>query len=151
MALHVRRQIVQAVAAVLRRDISGVSVQDGRAAPMPVAKCPYLLVYARSEEVRAIAGRSLDDDERLRRALQLEVQITVADATDSDDRLDAFAVLIEKALAADRRLGGLVEDLALERSELAASFDGEQRVARARLEYRVEYHTTALRPDQHLE
>lgn len=150
---HVRRQIVLAVVAQLQRGVAGVtSVQDGRAAPLPVGKTPYLLVYARTEEVRAIAGRSLDDDDRLRRLLGLVVEIVVADdATDSDARLDGFCLAVEKAMAADRRLGGIVEDLLLARSELAARFETESRIARARMEFSVEYHTTAARPEIHLE
>lgn len=154
--LHVRRQIVQAAVALLQRDVAGVTaVSAGRAAPLPVARTPYLLVYARSEEARPIAGPrgGVDDDsERLQRLLTLVVEIVVADdATDSDARLDGFCLEVERAMAADRRLGGLAEDLVLARSELAARFETESRIARGRLEYSVEYHTTALRPDIHLE
>lgn len=146
MALHVRRQIARAGVAVLQRDV-GVSVFEGRAAPISTAKMPYLLVYARSEESRPTSL----DDRRYRRLLTLLVEIVIGDGADSDAALDAMCLKVEKAMADDPQLGGLAEDLVLVRSELAARFESETRIARGRLEYTVEYHTPASRPDQHLE
>lgn len=147
--MHVRRLIVLAVVARLGQVAGVTAVKAGRAAPMPVATAPYLLVYARREES---LSTTLDDDDerRLQRQLVLAVDIVTASATDDDAATDALALEVETAMAADTTLGGLVKDLELRRTDLDARLEGETRTGRARLEYLVEYHTTAQRPDQAL-
>lgn len=150
MPLHVRRQIVLAVTDLLRRGVPGVVVHAGRNAPLPVARAPYLLVYARKEQSRSVAAHG-EDDRRMQRPLVVAVRIVVADASDSDEQLDAFSLLVEQAMAVSPRLGGLVEDQELVATEFDGSAEGESRLGSARLDFAVEYHTSALRPDQHLE
>ena len=147
--MHVRRLIVLAVVARLSQVPGVTAVKAGRAAPMPVASAPYLLVYARGEESRST---TLDDDDarRLQRDLVLAIDIVTASADDDDAATDALALEVEMAMAADTTLGGLVEDLELRRTDLDARAEGETRTGRARLEYLVAYHTSVTRPDQAL-
>jgi hypothetical protein len=149
--MHVRRRIVIAVAAALQPLLDNgivTRIQPGRAAPQPVASTPYLLVYARTEQSRGI---SMDDDRRTQRALTLAIEAIFASPDDSDAGGDDIALAIERAMAADPMLGGLIKDSELTRSELDARVDGETRLGRVRLEYQIEYHTSAGNPDASLD
>jgi hypothetical protein len=149
--MHARRRIVLAVKTVLQDLVDAAvvtSVSAGRAAPQPVANTPFLLVYARTEQSRSI---TMDDDRRLQRGLTLVIEGVFASPEDSDDRGDDLALAVEVALAADDVLGGLIKDIELARTELDARADGETRTGRVRLEFAVEYHTTAGRPDASLD
>lgn len=149
MSLHVRRQIVLAIVAQLEAGVPGVTVKAGRTAPLPTASLPYLLVHARREAAQSVTSRG--DDARLQRRLAVLIDIVHADAEDDDGVADGFCLLVEKAMQADPTLGGLAQDLEGPETLFDARAEGETRLGRARLEYQVEYHTTALRPDQHLE
>lgn len=143
---HARRFIVLAAVAQLGQVPGVTAVRAGRAAPLPAATAPYLLVYARREDSRSTTLD--DDDRRLQRELALYVDIVTASADDDDALADGLALEVEKAMAADTTLGGLVKDLELRRTDLDARAEGETRTGRARLEFAVEYHTSAARPDQ---
>lgn len=149
MSLHVRRQIVAAIVDRLRSDVPGVTaVKAGRTAPLPTASLPYILVHARREQAASVTSRG--DDVRLQRRLTVLIDIVHADAGDDDGAADSFCLLVEKAMQAEPSLGGLLHDLEGPDTTLDARAEGETRLGRARLEYSLEYHTTALRPDQHL-
>lgn len=152
MSLHVRRQIVLAVVAALEgQTLAGARVHHGRAEPDSVAtpRGPFLLVYARSEESRTV---SFDDDaDRQQRALTLAIEAVATSASDDDATLDQLSLEIERAMVADVTLGGLAVSVELARTDLNARADGESRTGRARLEFTVEYHTAAGRPDLPLE
>ncbi len=146
MPLHARRQIVLAAVAVL----TGLSttagrVHPGRASPSPVVKTPFLLVYARTEESREIS--SDDHGRRMQRELILAVEGVTASADDDDALSDAIALEVEQAIEGNPTLGGLVKDVVLARTTMAGGAEGESRTGRVRLEFTVEYHTTAGRPD----
>lgn len=150
--LHARRQIVLAAKAALQGAVAAVEgrVFDGRADPIHTTKKPFLLVYGREEEARDAAA--LDDaygdgGRRLQRALVLAVEGVDKSDADTDEELDALALAVELALAADPALGGLAKDVVLARTNLNARAEGESRTGRVRLEFAVEYHTAARRPD----
>lgn len=149
MSLHVRRQIVLAIVDCLRSAVPGVTVRAGRSAPLPTATLPYVLVHARRETAASVTSRG--DDVRLQRRLSVLIDIVHADAEDDDGAADGFCLLVEKAMQADPTFGWLLHDLEGPDTTLDARAEGETRIGRARLEYQLEYHTTALRPDQHLE
>jgi|GEM_PF-605941 len=149
MTLHVRRQIVLAIVDRLRADVPGVTVKAGRSAPLPTASLPYILVHARREAAQSVTSRG--DEVRLQRRLTVQIDIVHADVDDDDGESDRFCLLVEKAMQADPTLGGLLHDLEGPDTVLDARAEGETRIGRARLEYQLEYHTTALRPDQHLQ
>jgi hypothetical protein len=144
--VHARRSIVAAAVAVLTGlPTTGTRVKPGRAAPMPVAQAPYLLVYGRIERSAPITiGRG----RKLQRELTLRVEAVTASADDSDDQVDQIAAEVEAALAADPTLGGRAKDLWLATTDLDARAEGEARTGRARLEFTVSYHTVAAAPDQ---
>lgn len=149
--MHVRRRIVLAVKAALQSLVDdGVvtSVSAGRAAPQPVARAPYLLIYARAEQSRST---ELDDERCLQRDLVLAIEAVFASAEDSDDKGDDLALAIETAMAADDTLGGLIHDIELARTDLDARAEGETRLGRVRLEFGVQYFTAAGRPDASLD
>lgn len=142
---HARSTIVAAAVTALG-DLSTVDrVKAGRAAPMPVAQAPYLLVYGRSERSQPMTMRG--PARRLERELTLAVEIVTALA-DNDEQADAIALEVERALCADPTLGGVAKDLWLSLTMLEANADGEARTGRARLEFSVTYHTAANAPDQ---
>lgn len=147
--MHVRRQIVLAVVERLRRDVPGVAVKAGRAAPLPTGSAPYVLVYGRREQAGSVTSRG--DQVRLQRRLSLLIDIVHEDVDDDDGAADAFCLLVEKAMWAEPSFGGLAHDLEGPDTTLDARTEGETRLGRARLEYQLEYHTTARGPDQHLE
>lgn len=150
MSLHVRRQIVLAIVERLQRDVPGVTaVKAGRSAPLPTASLPYVLVYARPEAAASVTSRG--DEVRLQRRLSVLIDIVHADAEDDDGEADRICLLVEKAMQADPTFGMLLHDLEGPDTTLDARAEGETRIGRARLEYSIEYHTTALRPDHHLE
>jgi len=146
---HARRLIVTAAVAALQPLVDAgtvIAVKAGRAAPMPVAQAPYLLVYGRRERSEsATIGRG---NRLLRRDLVLAIEAVTASADDSDDQVDAIAAAIEAALAGDPTLGGRAKDLFLSATDLDARAEGETRTGRARLEFTVNYFTVASAPDQ---
>lgn len=147
--MHVRRQIVLAIVECLAREVPGVTVKAGRSAPLPTATLPYILVHARREAAASVTSRG--DDVRLQRRLSVMIDIVHVDLEDDDGEADRLCVLVEKAMQAEPTFGGLLHDLEGPDTTLDARAEGETRIGRARLEYVLEYHTTALRPEQHLE
>lgn len=147
--MHVRRQIVLAIVDRLRSDVPGVTVKGGRSAPAPTGALPYILVHARRETAGSVTSRG--DEVRLQRRLNVLIDVVHADPEDDDGQADAWCLQVEKAMQADPTFGGLLHDLEGPDTTLDARAEGETRIGRARLEYVLEYHTTALRPDQHLE
>jgi hypothetical protein len=146
--IHVRRQIVLATVMALKGAVAEVEsrVFDGRSEPIHTTQKPYLLVYGRQEDSRDIAEYG-DDGRRLQRVLTLAVEGVDKSVADTDAELDALALAVERALTADPTLGGIAKDVVLARSDLNARAEGESRTGRVRLEFTVEYHTPAARPE----
>lgn len=149
MSLHARRLIVRA--AVLR--LAGVTtatggVHEGRAAPKASSAAPYLLVYARPEDSEPLSGTGAG--RKLRRELTLAIEAVTAEAGPEagDALLDQLALEIERVLAAEPTLGGACRDLYLARTDPDGRAEGESRIGRTRLEFRVLYQTLAAAPDQ---
>jgi len=139
---------VTAIVERLRAGVPGVAVKAGRTAPLPTAALPYIVVHARRETAASVTSRG--DQVRLQRKPSVLIDIVHADPEDDDGVADAFCLLVEKAMQADPSLGGLLHDLEGPDTTLDARSEGETRIGRARLEYFLEYHTTADRPEQHL-
>ncbi len=144
---HVRAQIIAAAVELLKTCPTPAGrVKAGRAAPMPVAQAPYLLVYGRPEQSDRLTGAGMT--RTLMRQLTLAVDIVTASADDSDDQVNAIAAEVEAALAAQPTLGKLCKDLWLAATTPDARAEGETRIGRARLEFTVQYVTVATAPDQ---
>lgn len=149
MSLHARRQLVLAIVARLEAGVSGVTVKAGRTAPLSAPPPACILVHARQEQARSVTSRG--DEVRLQRRLSVLIDVVHADAGDDDGEADRLCQLVETAMYAEPTFGGLAHDLEGPDTTLDARAEGETRLGRARLEFQLEYHTTALRPDQHLQ
>lgn len=140
MSTHYRRRIREAVRAMLTgATTAGANVFTGRTIPLSDIDSA-VLVFARDEQSQRGAmgrgGRALD------RVLQLHVEARVALAsTDPEDILDAMAVDIERAMASNETIDGLVRDSHLVSTELDARAASDMREGIARLTYTVEYST----------
>jgi len=146
--MHARRSIILAATGALQPLITGgtvTAVRAGRAAPMPVAQAPYLLVYGRRERS---SPSTIGPGRKLLRELTLAIEAVTASADDSDGLVDALASAVEATLAGDPTLGGAAKDLYLSATDLDARAEGEDRIGRARLEFTVTYLTVASAPDQ---
>jgi len=146
---HARRLIITAAIAALQPLIAAgtvIAIKAGRAAPMPVAQVPYLLVYGRRE--RSAAATMGGANRKLQRELTLAIEAVTASADDNDELVDTIAAAVEAALAGDPTLDKNAKDLVLSATDLDARAEGETRTGRARLEFTVTYFTVASAPDQ---
>lgn len=143
--MHARRQIVTAAVQQLGAlaSIAPEKIKPGRAAPMPVASAPYLLVYGRREQsALATMGRSPS----LQRLLTLRVEVVTA-GDDNDELVDQIAAEVEAALMGNDTLGGACKSLYLSATDLDARAEGETRIGRAWLDFTVMYFTVAPSPE----
>ena len=143
--MHARRTVVLAVVAALTPladDEIVTAVQDGRAAPLPIAKAPYVMVYGRQE--RSAPLTMAGPARKLEREVVVAVEIVAA--SEGDEAVEALAEAVEAAIAADPTLGGACKDLWLSATTLDARIEGQSRAGTARLEFTVSYHTRANNP-----
>jgi hypothetical protein len=143
---HARRLIVLAAVQALGTlpTIPAAKVKPGRAAPMPVAQAPYLLVYGRRERAGPVSGSGAT--RKLQRELTLRVE-AVTTGDDDDALVDQVAAEVEAALMADNTLGRVCKDLYLSATDLDARAEGETRLGRAWLDFTVIYFTAANAPE----
>lgn len=142
MAPHQRAAIRHAVRDLLIGQTSaGSRVHATRILPYRKHELPAISVYTLEESVdpesRETAPRELD------RRLQLEVAGWVAPAADLDDAMDALALEIEKAMHADRYLGGTVADSVLDGTTMGLHGEGDSQMGLVTLTYDVTYQTLA--------
>ena len=136
MTVHKRQKIREAVAERLR---PLHPVYLNRLDPLQRGELPCLAVYSRNEPVETVSLAR-----KQRRTLELVVDgYLPVSAAPLDDDLDALALRIEQALAADPRLGGLVENVALAATTLDAVSDGAIKAGVVRMTFAVTY-TTAF-------
>ena len=149
---HVRRQIVAAAKRALSAlsTVAAANVHAGRAAPVASTAAPYLLLYAREERAESVSSRG-QGDRRLQRVLTLVVEAVTAEAADSDELIDAIALEVETALAADPTLGDLAKDLVYSGIAIDGKVEGESRTGIARIEFTILYHTSARAADTPLQ
>lgn len=145
MADHLRRQIRAAAVAALKSGTAppwGNRVHPSRRVPLAEADLPALCVYTTEEDSVLDAGHNL------RRGVSLVIEAVTQDNAALDDELDVLALAIEKALAADRTLGGLAYDAVLARTTIALQpvRDAQYRTGSAVLTYGVVYRTPVADP-----
>jgi hypothetical protein len=146
MPSHARKQIRDAVkATLLGLSVTGSRVYIGRARPLGENHPPTILIYSPLE-----TARRENQDGELERLLSLFVEIRLVSTDAPDDALDAIALDVEAAMAADRRLGGLLTDMQLIGTEQAVERGEQQQGGRIagglRLEYRATYSTLEGHP-----
>lgn len=122
---------------------AALNVERGRVLQLEEALLPLTTVF----HIRENRGDDDPLDEVLEWDLELGVETTVkADGQSSDEELDPFLSWNQKAILADRRLGGLAQNVAIvstqwEREQLSEPF------GRALQVFRVKYHTDEDDPE----
>lgn len=146
MANHVRRQIREAVGAVLTGlTTTGSRVFQSRAYPLEAADLPGLLISTKSESLQYL---DIVSPATQQRTLTLRVDAIVAATADLDDALDGICQEVEVALASPgATLASLARSIILSAVEMEIDASGSQPVGRASLEYVVEYFTHETAPD----
>lgn len=142
---HLRQQIRSAAVAALKAAALppwAARVYASRRVPLAETDLPALCVYTTEEDSVLDAGR------HLRRGVSLVIEAITQDNVSLDDDIDALALSVEKALAADRTLGGLAYDTVLMRTTIALQpvRDAKNRTGSAVLAYAVTYRTPVADP-----
>mgnify|MGYP005723894337 FL=1 len=138
---HVRKQIRDRIASTLTSSVSLVSsrVFASRVYPLTEAKLPAITVYTGSE----VSNRLNMGVSDLNRSLSVEVDIYVRATNTFDDDVDAIAVQVEEAIAADFTVNSLAKEAVLSGTDIQFSGDAEQPIGVAKLTFTVRY-VTAL-------
>lgn len=142
---HVRRQIREAVKTRLAgRTPAGANVFENRLLRIPEGKLPAITIGTADER----SERSQWDEcgHVLARTVEVVVELHVQHS-EAEDRLDAIAVDVERALAEDETLGGLVQELQLVRTTDAYTATGERLAGVKRLFFEATYQTAAADPE----
>lgn len=139
MEKHPRRLIREAVAKQLRFKTAAVErVFETREVPWKRAELPGIAVYALEESSEP---DNLQGD--LRRSLTLAVLAVVLLTEDVDDAVDAIALEIENAMAADTTAGGTASSVVLSSTAIDVVDEQGRMVGVARLTFDVRYYTAA--------
>ena len=153
MALHVRRQITDAVRAALLDLSPNDAVYKGRTWPLDEKTSRAILIWTRGGESQfdamddSDATRPLERDERLVvEAIVRHAGAETAQGASVEDLLDDMAAEIEPRLMADAAFGALVESRELVRTEKDSAVQGDHRRGMIRLTYRILYRTPAASP-----
>ena len=138
---HVRRQIRDKVASILRTNVSLVKkrVYTTRVHPLNEDNLPAISVYTGSELVQRLNAGVTD----VSRDLTLDIDIYVRETRNFDDDVDAIAVQIEEALADNFTLAGLVKYSVLTSTEIRFDGEADQILGVAKMTYSIRY-VTAL-------
>ena len=138
---HVRKQIRDRIASTLTSSVSLVSsrVFASRVYPLTEAKLPAITVYTGSE----VSNRLNMGVSDLNRSLSVEVDIYVRATNTFDDDVDAIAVQVEEAIAADFTVNSLAKEAVLSGTDIQFSGDAEQPIGVTKLTFTVRY-VTAL-------
>ena len=137
---HVRKQIRDYFASALTSGVPLVSrrVFPTRIFPLDGDKLPCLAVYAVSE----VSGLQTMGRKTLMRDVSVSVEAYIKARNTFDDDVDAIAVQIEQAIAADTTLGGAAKEAILASTEIEFSPEAERPVGVARLTFTVRYVTS---------
>jgi len=145
-ALHLRQQIRQAAALIMREQVSLAAsrVFESRVYAVDASAGPYVLVYTTTDVIEAA---SLDDPPIQRRLITLVIEAVAQAADDLDDVLDALTLQIEQAMATPtgRTLNGLAAGSEL----ISLDFEmvsGAQPVGVSRITYDVTAYSMANTP-----
>ena len=137
---HVRKQIRDYFASALTSGVALVNrrVFPTRIFPLDGDNLPCLAVYAVSE----VSGLQTMGQKTLTRDVSVSVEAYIKARNTFDDDIDAIAVQIEQAIAADTTLGGVAKDAVLASTEIEFSPEAERPVGVARLTFTVRYVTS---------
>lgn len=136
-APHPRAQIRAAVVEALEGVDELSAAVSARLHAFPTDRLPAAAVYT----LRETSARDTIPS-RLRRSLDLVVDLHLTATADLDDAADALCLAVEAALAADPTFGRRALESFLRETTVGLSGEGENRVGLARLTYTVTYRTT---------
>jgi hypothetical protein len=146
---HIRKQIRDAVVTLLTGlATTGSKVYPNRVWPLSEAELPGILVMADADTVSSYSEGSLaaNTPRNINRLAHLTVQ-ALARGDAIDDQLDQICLEVEKALAADRFLGGLSVNVTLVDTRIQLKGDGEKPTGEATMSYLIEYWVLDTTPD----
>ena len=139
---HQRTEIRAKIADVLSKRVRFTDkVFPNRKTDLFPEELPLVVVHTPDEDVEVFAAAP----RILLRRLTVVVE-AAARGDELDDRLDAHAAEIERALAPEERLGGLTRDLVLVKAETEIDPGGDMLMGSVRLTYQAIYLTDETVP-----
>jgi hypothetical protein len=138
------RQLIREAAktALVNTTAANERVVTTRRIPWRPGLLPGIGVYTLEEFVDPESARTAPRE--LERHPSLVVEAVLRDDVENiDDALDAIALQIEIAIAADDTLGGTASDCWLTKTEFEFGMQGDQEIAVARLIFSVTYYKAA--------
>jgi hypothetical protein len=136
-----------AKAPVLNKTAAGTNVVTTRIVPWRAKDLPAVAIYTLRESVDKSSKETAPRELMRMPALVIEGALKMADAFvaanggNMDDALDAMALQLERAIAADDTLAGTVGDVVLADTDVEILRDGDQLIGVIALSYDVTYHT----------
>ena len=145
MANHVRQQIREYFGTTLTGlTTTGSNVYESRVYTLQENALPALVIFTKSETAEPIV---IGTDRLLSRELSVVVEGYCKATSNFDDTIDTISKEIEKAIAADRTLGGLAKDTYIESTEIEYTGEGEQPVGFITLTFLTNYYVQETNPD----
>ena len=145
MANHVRQQIREYFGTTLTGlSTTGSNVYESRVYTLQENALPALVIFTKSETAEPIV---IGTDRLLSRELSVVVEGYCKATSNFDDTIDTISKEIEKAIAADRTLGGLAKDTYIESTEIEYTGEGEQPVGFITLTFLTNYYVQETNPD----
>lgn len=139
---HIRKQIRDAVAALVTGlPLTGANVFVSRSIAVAKEQRPALCIYT-LEEASGLDGSA----QGLRREVTVIINIVLHARDSFDDDVDAIAVNVETAMAAQRTLGGLAYDCVLQSTRIGLQGQGENTVALAEMSFLATTRTAITNP-----
>nr|BDD46843.1 hypothetical protein 9 [bacterium] len=143
--MHARTQIRQAVTALLTENTdAGGNVFESRVYPLDDLKLPAILVYTNNE---AVETDTIAHPRTQTRQVSLSVEIYAKANTKADTITDNLTLQVEKLIASDPTIGGLVKDTVLDSTETRLSGDAEKPVSITAMTYQITYRVKENAPD----
>lgn len=146
---HIRQQIRAAILAKLTGlPTTGGNVFQTRVWPVNDSELPCLLIMTDADMINSYSDGSLVGfvPRSVNRTLHLTI-VAVVRGVAIDDALDAICLDVEKALAADRFLGGLSANITLSDTRIQFKGEGEKPTGEATMSWLIEYWVSDTTPD----
>jgi|TARA_R110000744_G_scaffold56345_1_gene118838 hypothetical protein len=142
---HIRQLLREQVGTTLTGlTTTGSNVFQSRVYPLENTNLPCILIYTKSEDSEPVV---IGSNRLLERNLTVAIECYVKATSNFDDSIDTIAVEVEKAISADRTLGGRSKDAYLISTDIEFNSEGEKPLAFMTLNYNVEYYTQEQNPD----
>lgn len=148
MAGHIDKQIrAAAVTALTGLATTGARVFASREYPLQDAELPALRLFVGDSDIQAVTFGARAQVTRQERAIELRVEFCGKATANYDDQADAAKLEVEKAIAADITLGGIVKSADLRRIETERDDSGEKILIVTRMIFLCTAYTARNAPD----